>query len=65
LRGLDRVEYRCHFHGDLIDLSSRLFREIGFSLTTRRKISICASVSECLSHVDCKEVAIKSIHVRA
>jgi hypothetical protein len=65
LRGLDRVVYRCHCDGDLIGLSSRLFRKVSLSLTTCPKVSICASVSEYLSHVDCEEVAIEGVHVRA
>jgi hypothetical protein len=63
--GLDRVVYRCHCDGDLIGLSSRLFRKVSLSLTTCPKVSICASVSEYLSHVDCEEVAIEGVHVRA
>ena len=65
LRGLDRIVYRCHCDGDLIGLSSRLFRKVSFSLTTRQKVSIRASVSQYLSHVDCEEVAIEGFHVRA
>lgn len=63
--GLDHIEYRCHCDGNLIGLSSRLFRKVSFSLTTRQKVSIRASVSWYPSHADCEEVAIEGFHVRA